>query len=502
MRDNKILKSTILLGVCSILAKVVAFAKDIALSYEYGAGSISDAYLVAISIPTILFTGILTALYTSYIPMYHQIRNEKGIKGTNQYTSNLIHVITMGAVLIIIFFMLFSRPIVSLFASGFDNKTFQLTVEFSQICIFSILFMGITYVLQGFLQVNNHFYMVALTMVPVNLILMIGIVISRRSNIYIMAAASIVAYFIVVPCFWKAAYTNGFRYILYFNIKDSDLRKTVSMIIPIFVGQMLAEINNIVDKNMASRLPAGYVTALDYSFKLSTMVHSILIWPIATIAYPRISQYISQGKKENAQEEVISTIKLVGKIVLPMTVFIVICSQPIVKILFFRGAFTMDAVRTTSEALAVYVLSAIPISYRIIMEKVYYSAKDTKHPVIFSGVGIGVNVILDILLLGSLKHLGLALATTVSCLVTTILYFIWMNNYFNKNLLNKDFIVSQIKTICATIVMAGALIGTENVLDMKSTGNALFLCIKIVLMFLIGTAVYATSMFVSKKVRK
>ena len=199
---GKITGTAFVLGLCSILVKITSFVRDIVLSYIYGAGTVSDAYLVAVSIPTVLFTGILTAIYTSYIPMYHEIC-QTDTRKINRYTSNLINITTILAALIVVFFFMFQDSIVSLFASGFNEETFQLTKTLSGISIFAVIFMAGVYVLQGFLQASNRFYLVALFLVPVNLIIAIGIVVSYQyNNRSFMTAAVVIAYFLIVPVFF------------------------------------------------------------------------------------------------------------------------------------------------------------------------------------------------------------------------------------------------------------------------------------------------------------
>lgn len=499
---KKIGNTTVLLGLCMIFTKVTSFAKDMVLSYAYGAGSVSDAYLVAVSIPTILITGIMTAVYTSYIPMYNEIKVKEEAK-INKYTSNIINWVLLLAIVSLVLFFVFKKGIVYLFAAGFDENTFDLTVNLSSICIFSILFLAVLYVLQGYLQANNCFILVAFFMVPVNLIITLGIVVGYNlRNTTIMALAVVLAYAAVIPVFIYRSRKLGFRYSLQINIKDEYLKKTFIAIVPIFVGQMLAEINNIVDKNMASRLPSGYVTALDYGFKVSAIVYGILAWPIATVLYPKISAFFSEGKKEEATAAVRKSLEMVGMIIIPVTVIVVILANPIIEFLFYRGAFEEKDVQNTAQALTIYVISAIPIGYRTILEKVYYATKETKRTVVFSSIGIVVNIVLNILLLEPLGHVGLALATTCSCVVTAVCYMVWLGRYRMPHLINAEFILSLLQTLVGTLGMVVVLILLRNKLYNGIIGNVFGVFWRLAVMGGSSIVVYGMIWLLIEKMKK
>jgi putative peptidoglycan lipid II flippase len=95
-------KTALTLMILTMLSKLFGFARDITLSYFYGASNISDAYLISLTIPGVIFGFIGVGITTGYIPMYSKIENSNGIKEANRYTNNLVNV------LIVISFLLCS----------------------------------------------------------------------------------------------------------------------------------------------------------------------------------------------------------------------------------------------------------------------------------------------------------------------------------------------------------------------------------------------------------
>ena len=121
-----------LMGV-TFISKILGFARDVVLASSYGAGVISDAYLMALNIPTVVFVMISTALATSFIPMYTEISNNKGKDEALKFTSNVISIVSIISLAIIALGIIFAEPLVKLFAMGFEGETLALTISFTKV---------------------------------------------------------------------------------------------------------------------------------------------------------------------------------------------------------------------------------------------------------------------------------------------------------------------------------------------------------------------------------
>jgi len=83
-------KNILLVMVFTILSKVFGFARDIVLSYYYGAGNISDAYLISTTIPLTILAMVGAGITTGFIPIYSRITNEHSDEKSKDFTNNLI----------------------------------------------------------------------------------------------------------------------------------------------------------------------------------------------------------------------------------------------------------------------------------------------------------------------------------------------------------------------------------------------------------------------------
>lgn len=426
---NVIANQTIVLIVIMIIVKGVSFLRDIVLTTVYGSSSISDAFIIAVSVPTVLISGIMAALYTSYIPIYKELKNDNETKIPG-YNTNLTLLTVFLSAIILIMYLLLEDYVLKLFAFGFDNDTFYITKVMTQIMIFNVLIMGIEYILQGYLQANNKFYLVAANTIPLNLIIIGGIISSKDSTYIIIPISVTVGYIFLLLYFSIPAYKSGFKMSTQVNFKEPSVVRTIKMVIPIFIGQSIFEVNSIVDKSMASLLPTGGVTVMDYSFKVMSISYAIIVNPIATILFPRFADLVVKKDRMLLERTLEKVLEVISLIMFPVMFAIIICSKEIVEILFYHGEFSVTAVERTVEALNIYALSIVPISLRLILEKVFYASQEPITPMLNSFYGIAINIILDIMLVKTWGHQGLAFATSVSVFVTFIVFLLKICNLY------------------------------------------------------------------------
>lgn len=488
---NKAMKSTIILAIIMLVSKLSSFVRDIVLTNQYGASYISDAFLVSISVPTILFSGIVSALFTCYIPLYKEIKI-KDIPRVNRFNSNVMTGVFLLSILFVMIYWSFDGSILRLFAVGFDDKTFLLAQNMTRIMTLSMLFMGISYILQGYLQANGSFYLVGAMTIPTNIIIAISIGVSTEEKIMYMAWGTVIGYAIYILYFGVPAYIKGFRWYPYLNLKDEYIKKLLIMTVPIFVGQIMFEINAMIDKSLASTLPEGSVTALDYAYKVATLVYGSVVAPISTIIYPKFSEDVINDKIENVKVLLGKTLRVILIIIIPIVGGIVLLSEEVIKVLFFRGAFSLDAVKVTSEALIIYAGCILPVSLRIICEKIFYAKKETKIPMINSLVGIIINIILNLLLVKEFLHKGLALATTISSVVTILLFMFSLYKKIGDFYL-KRVILTGVKSILSCSVMCLILNRINEIWEVNNDW------IKILDNVLLGAMIYTIMMLLLKE---
>ncbi|WP_216644313.1 murein biosynthesis integral membrane protein MurJ [Fundicoccus ignavus] len=414
-------KVAVKIMLITLISKFFGFARDIALSYFYGASNVSDAYLISLTIPDVVSSFVITGIATAFIPMYNQIKERDGSERVETFTNNLINTLTLISLVLYVISLVFTPQIVKLFASGFTQSTIEVAIQLTRISVISILFTGLIALSTGYLQNKDNFVIPALIGFPLNLIIIVSIYISSQTSYFVLAVGLVLAtasqLFIMLPSIYK----EGFRYKLKVDFKDPDLLLMIKIAIPVIIGSSINQINVLINRTIASRVAVGGISALNYAYMITFFIHGLFVVSIISIIYPSISRMATVRNFEGMKRSITEAIKMVSLIVLPASFGAIVFARPIVNLLYGRGQFEADAINMTSSALTCFAVGMIFVAIREILSRAFYAMQDTRTPMINASIGVVVNIALTPLFSYFLGVGGLALATSVSAIVTVIL---------------------------------------------------------------------------------
>jgi len=448
-------KNIAIIMFITIFSKFFGFFREIALTYFYGASAVSDVYLIAQAIPNTIFALVGTGLATTFIPIYNKVLKEKGDQEANKFVSNLVNVVLFLTTIIVALVLIFTPQVVLLFASGFNEQTMSLAVLFTRISIFGIYFSGMIYIFNSYLQIKDNFMIPAMIALPMNLVASVSFFIASRTDDRVLAYGIVISFFLQLLFILPSVIKNKLRYKLVFNLKDSYLKEIIILSIPVIVGVSFNQLSTLIDKNIASTLAVGGISALNYADRINGFVQGLFVVPIVTVIYPNLSKMII-GKNEAGLRKLIkNALVTISLLVIPATVGIMIFSKPIVELLFKRGEFDEIASLMTSQALFYYAIGIIGYAFASIFARVYYSYNDTKTPVVNGAIGVTIDIILNLILSRIIGIRGLALSTSISSLVIATLHIIRLKKHIRyigfKDILSKILKISFAAAIMAVV---------------------------------------------------
>lgn len=426
--------------------------RDIILAYFYGTSNISDVFLIALTIPTVIFSIISKSISVGFIPLYTDIERNDGITAAEQYTNNIVNLVIVSSTIILVFGQIFTENIVKLFASGFEGETLDLTVAFTRITLVGVYFTGLIYVYSSYLQVKGIFVVPALIGLPSNLIIVGSIFISAYTNIYFLSLGSLIAAILQFLFLLIYVYKIDYRYKIKLNFIDKNIKRMIVLASPAILGASVTQINLLIDRTMASQITEGGITALSYASTLSVVIIGIFVLSISSVIYPKIAKMSTENNMEELKKVFSGAMNAVNILVLPVTVTCMIFAEPIIELMFGRGQFDSQAIAMTSSALFFYSIGIIGLSHREILSNTFYALQDTKTPMINAAISMIVNIILNIILAPFLGISGLALASSISALFCSILLLINLRKKIG-NMDLRNLFYSFIKIILASTIM-------------------------------------------------
>lgn len=477
-------KTAILLMIITILSKVSGFARDITLSYFYGATSVSDAYIISITITSVLFSLIIMGISTAYIPMYKKVEHESGHKSAAFFTNNLITTVLLITSVVIGIGQFFAHSIVKLFAMGFDGETLETAVFFTRIGLVGIYFTSLTQLFTSFLQLKGKFTIPAMIGLPFNIIIIIAILISAQLDIVILALGTVLAALVQLLFLMPTLYKTNFRYVPTVNFRDKNIKKMAVIVFPIMIGISIDQINLMVDKTIASTITEGGISALMYSSRLNDFVQGIFVLSFVTVMFPLISNMAAQKNTPALKKSISTVISSVIVIVIPASIGIMVLAEPIIRLLFGHGLFDERAIDMTANALFFYSIGMIGYGLREIFNRTFYSMQDSKTPMYNASMAIILNIVLNFILSSFMGISGLALATSISALFCSTLLAINLRRKIGA-FGSKEIVVIVLKVLLASLVM-GLAVYMMNVYVFDGWHALL----KMVIMVFVGSVIY------------
>lgn len=494
---SKVAKAAVGLMAATLIAKILGFGRELALASAYGASGTSDAFLVAMNIPAVIFSAIGTSLGTAFIPLYCDLEAKQGKKASLRFSNNVLNIVVLLCLITSLVGVVFTEPIVKLFAVGFKGETLTQAIYFTRVLILGMSFLGMSYIMMAFLQVKENFVIPGLMSVPYNMLIIISIFLSVTINPNLLPWGTLIGLSLQFIFQYPFARKKGFKYRPYINLKDEYLKRMLWLIGPVLIGVAVTQVNSIVDRTIASTLVEGSISALNYATKLNQFVMGMFIVSISSVIYPMLSKLSTENNKKKFKESIVTAINVVTLIIIPISVGAIILAEPIVKLLFQRGEFDARATQMTAIALIFYSIGMLGFGLRDILGKIFYSLQDTKTPMINGIIAMVLNIVLN---LAFVKYTnmglgGLAFATSISSLVTIALLSVSLRRKIGA-FGGKKIISVLIKSIIAALLMALVTKFTYNAIDVFLSAGFIQDAIKLAISVGLGAIVYAVSIIV------
>jgi putative peptidoglycan lipid II flippase len=400
------------------------------------------------------------------------------------------------ALFCIILGIAFNKQIVNIMAPGFEGETYTLTLGFLKIYMWSVVVTSLIQVLISYLNCNNKFIQSSISTLALSSIQMIVIFISGITNenilIFGILLSNIVQFFIL----YSFSNRNGLKYRFLIE-KTPELKKAFIIAGPIFIGSMIMQINTFVDKVFASQLVEGSIAALNYSAIIRGFIFYVFSIAITTMIYPILSQYISEHNFNKVKEIFSKGINIIIVLFVPITIGSIILSEPAITFVYERGEFGHDSTIMTTSAFIMYSIGLLSLAIRDVITKVFYSMQDTKSTMYIGAMTVFLNIILNILLIKPLAHTGLALATSLSEIITLPLFFIILRQKIGGIGL-KNTSTLFIKSCMASLVMGAVVYFCYNYVSPLLGSSNIMLLVSIAIAAFIGGMIYFVLMLAMK----
>ena len=421
-RKDKLIKTTALVTAVIILSKVFGLARDVMTAGYFGTSIENDAYASAYTLfyfPVLLFNSCITA---TIVPLFVEEREKYSLRHSNHFASNALNLFIVASLLIAAVMYAFCEPIVKLIFR-FDAEGIALTVKLTRVMLLGLSFNIASIVLSSLLNAMERFMAAQLTGFPLSVAVMVSVLLfSGRIGIEAIAwgvfAASVLQVLVLIP-----ALMGWFEYHPVIDIRDPRFHRLLKLAGPAVLSMGISEINHLIDRSLASGLPTGSISAMNYAYKLITFLLGVLMVPLTTIMFSRMSKLAVGDDKSGLLEALRHSIKLISLVALPILAVAMVMAKDVVQMIYMRGSFNMDSVNLTGGVLLFYLIGVMGFGFRDFMNRSFHAIQDTRTPFLVACLVVALNIALNLILRVFLGARGLALATSIASYCGLIVMF-------------------------------------------------------------------------------
>jgi putative peptidoglycan lipid II flippase len=417
-------------GLWTVLSRVLGFARDVVIALFLGAGPGADAFFVAFRIPNLLRRLFAEgALSAAFIPTFVETLHKDGRVQAAQLARVACTVAAIILALVTLAGILFSSGLVQLIAPGFlhDAAKFQLTVDLNRIMFPYIFFISLVALASGVLNSMGRFAAPAAAPALLNICMIASVVlfstVFHANPVYELAwgvvAAGVMQLALQIP--FIAA--EGIRLRPNFNFRHPALKRMGVLFLPAAFGGAVYQINVMVGTILASMLPVGGVSWLYYADRLVELPLGVFAIALGTAVLPSMSRQAADGDMAGLTHSVSFALRIIAFFTIPASVALILLGEPIIAVLFQRGLFTVTDTQQTTLALVWYTAGLWAFSGLKVVTQAFYSLKDTRTPVWVAIGAVIVNLVVGLLLMGPMQQGGLALATSLAAAFNVAVLF-------------------------------------------------------------------------------
>ncbi|MDY6875161.1 MAG: murein biosynthesis integral membrane protein MurJ [Chloroflexota bacterium] len=467
---RQIAKAATLVMALFVVSRMLGLVREMVIGALFGTSATYDAYVAAARIPEMIFLVIAGgALGSAFIPTFADHLTKRDQAGAWQLASAIVNLVLILLVAVTGLMAIFAPALVrTVVAPGFDDPSQQaLTVSLLRLMLLSQIIFGVSGIVMGVLNAHQHFLLPALAASVYNLSITGGaLLLGPRMGVTGMAIGMVVGAALHLLVQVPGLLRYGARYIPTLGLHNPSVHEVGRLMAPRVLGTAITQVNFVINTRLASMMGEGAVSAINYAWLLVMLPHGIFAQAVGTAAFPTFAEQVARGERNEMRSTLTATLRAVFFLSIPATMGLLVLGQPLVRLLFERGAFEASSTEAVTWALVFYALGLVGHAGWEISARAFYAMHDTLTPVWVGGLAMGFNIVLSLTLPGAFElagwppYAGLALANSVAVLLELVTLLVLMQRRMG-GLEGQQMLMAFAKSGLASLAMGAVLMGWQ-----------------------------------------
>jgi putative peptidoglycan lipid II flippase len=376
---GRIARSTAFFSAATAASRIAGLGREVVAASYYGVYGPMSAFTIAFQVPNLvrsLFAD--AALQPAFVPIFTEQLEKKNYREAFRLASTLLLLITVVLGAITALFVLLAPVIMPLFAPGYEGELLHLTVTLSQVLFPILILLGVSGVVVGILNSYDRFGAFAIAPLFWNLTIILVLVVLEpmfhgRDKIYAYAIGILVGTLVqlLIPV-WDLRNTP-FRFNWSFDWRHPGVRRVLLLMLPVTISLGLINFNLLINSFFGSLVSHQAPAAIDKAFRIYQLPQGIFSVAIATVLFPTLARFANRGEIDNLRATMANGMRQILFVLLPAAAAILALSEPIIRLVYQRGAFHPAETAVVSTALFWFAFSLPTNGVYLLQTRTFFS---------------------------------------------------------------------------------------------------------------------------------
>ncbi|MFT0182519.1 MULTISPECIES: murein biosynthesis integral membrane protein MurJ [Pseudomonas] len=470
-----LLKSLAAVSSMTMLSRVLGFVRDTIVARTFGAGMATDAFFVAFKLPNLLRRIFAEGAFSqAFVPILAEYKAQQGEEATRTFLAYVSGLLTLVLAVVTVLGMLAAPLVIWITAPGFADtpEKFALTSSLLRVTFPYILLISLASLAGAVLNTWNRFSVPAFVPTLLNISMIIfALFLTPYFDPPIMALAWATLVGGLAQFLYQLPHLKriGMLVLPRLNLRDAGVWRVMKQMGPAILGVSVSQISLIINTIFASFLAAGSVSWMYYADRLMELPSGVLGVALGTILLPALSRTYAKADRQEYSRLLDWGLRLCFLLVLPCSAALALLSEPLTVSLFQYGRFDAHDALMTQRALVAYAVGLLGIILVKVLAPGFYAQQNIKTPVKIALFTLAVTQVLNLILIGPLQHVGLALAIGLAACLNAGLLF-WQLRRHNLFIPQAGWTGFLLRLLIAVAVMSAVLFGLMQLLPSWSEG--------------------------------
>ncbi len=456
-------------GSATMASRVLGFVREALIGAALGAGPVADAFYAAFGFPN-LFRRLFAegAFNSAFIPLFAKEVEGGGLEAARKFAEQVLAVLVAVLIAVTALAIIFMPALVATVVAPLFRDTpdkFALTVDLTRIMFPYLLCMSLVAMFSGILNSLRRYFLAAIVPVLLNIVLVgatataLWLEVDSFTTGYWLAwgvfASGFVQLALLVWGVWREGLTIAWR----MPRMTPQVKRLLLLMGPAMLTGGVVQINIMIGRIIASAQD-GAIALLNYADRINQLPLGVIGVAIGVVLLPELSRALRANNIDDANHLQNRSLEFALGLTLPAAVGFMAMPDPLVNILYERGAFGAETTRLTAQALAAFAAGLPAYVLVKVFQPAYFAREDMKTPLWFSATAVFVNVALSLLLFPLFGHVAIAAATAVSAWVNFVLLAatLWRREDFQPS---ATVLRRVVMIVVSSAVMGAFIVGAQ-----------------------------------------